>query len=105
VHTEIDPDVELGGDALLLKLLISNLLENANKYSGKEKNIWLVLQKKQRTVLQVRDEGEGIPDAEKEAVFQSFTASVTNKPARQKAPGWDCTFAKKLLPCMALPFN
>jgi two-component system sensor histidine kinase CiaH len=35
VQTRIEPDIELTGDALLLKLLISNLLENANIYSEK----------------------------------------------------------------------
>jgi signal transduction histidine kinase len=96
VHTEIDPDVELGGDALLLKLLISNLLENANKYSGKEKNIWLVLQKKQRTVLQVRDEGEGIPDAEKEAVFQKFYRIGNEQTRTTKGTGLGLYICKKI---------
>lgn len=33
---EIDTDIDITGDPLLLKLLVSNLLENAHKYSDKQ---------------------------------------------------------------------
>ena len=71
--TEINEEVELEGDTTLLKLLISNLLENANKYSPKEKAITLRLGKEAgKVLLEVADEGCGIPDEEKKAVFQKF---------------------------------
>ena len=96
VLTEIDPDIELRGDALLLKLLISNLLENANKYSDKGKNIWLALHRKQRTVLQVRDEGAGIADAEKEAVFQKFYRIGNEQTRTTKGTGLGLYICKKI---------
>ena len=73
VPTDIESDVMLTGDALLLKLLVSNLLENANKYSEKQKPIAVELQNEGgKPILKVMDEGIGIADSEKEAIFQKF---------------------------------
>lgn len=73
LKTSIHPDIELQGDALLLKLLLSNLLENANKYSGKDASIYCQLFTKERSIqLQVVDEGVGISNEEKRKVFDKF---------------------------------
>ena len=70
---EIEPEVEIVGDPLLLQMMINNLLENAIKYSPKEKPITLMLQKNdQSVILSMKDEGEGIPDDEKKKVFDKF---------------------------------
>lgn len=70
---DIEPEIEMEGDAFLLKLFISNLLENANKYSPKEKPIILKLQQLNNNIeLSVIDAGQGISDSEKEAVFKKF---------------------------------
>ncbi|RYF86308.1 MAG: GHKL domain-containing protein [Chitinophagaceae bacterium] len=73
LHCSIEDEVELKGDAMLLKLLLSNLLENANKYSPKEKEIVVTLTHQASQIcLEVMDEGEGIPDEEKKSVFKKF---------------------------------
>ena len=73
VVLETEEDVDLTGDALLLRLLVSNLLENANKYSAKDKPIVVRLQyQSSKAVLQVIDEGIGIADEEKGLIFQKF---------------------------------
>ncbi len=69
----IQPDIEMKGEPLLLQMLISNLLDNAIKYSDKESQIEFVLQKHNPYVLlSVSDEGIGIADAEKKKVFDKF---------------------------------
>lgn len=70
---KIDPDMEVKGDSLLLQMLCNNLVENAIKYSPKEKPITAVLQKKDSVIeLMVMDEGPGITDEEKKKIFVKF---------------------------------
>ena len=53
--------------------MMSNLLDNAIKYSGKDTKVEVALQKdNQYVVLSVHDEGIGIPDTEKKKVFDKF---------------------------------
>ena len=96
VHIHIVPDAELHGDALLLKLLISNLLENANKYSPKEKKISFSVQNERGITLQVRDEGTGIAEAEKEAVFQKFYRIGNEHTRTAKGTGLGLYICKKI---------
>jgi two-component system phosphate regulon sensor histidine kinase PhoR len=53
--------------------MILNLMDNARKYSGKSRqirvNVWA---QDREVVVEVRDNGLGIPPAEKEKVFQAF---------------------------------
>ncbi len=70
---QVEPDMEVKGDALLLQMLINNLLENAIKYSPKENPIKATLQKENSAIqLQVVDEGPGITNTEKEKIFTKF---------------------------------
>lgn len=65
--------IDIKGDALLLQMLINNLVENAIKYSPKEKVITCRLYRKDNTIqLSILDEGEGIPDSEKKKIFDKF---------------------------------
>ncbi|SRR6266496_201856 len=69
----IEPDMDVKGDPLLLQMLINNLVENAIKYSPKEKPITCQLkQDDNRIELHVINEGPGIPDKEKKNVFKKF---------------------------------
>jgi signal transduction histidine kinase len=72
--SEAEPDVDIKGDTLLLQMLINNLLENAVKYSPKEKEIvgTLVSKNERMVELSIKDEGEGVPDNEKTKIFQRF---------------------------------
>jgi two-component system sensor histidine kinase CiaH len=96
VHTRIEPGIEHTGDALLLKLLVSNLLENANKYSGKGTPVVVSLQKGRSVLLQVRDEGSGIADSEKEAVFQKFYRIGNEQTRTTKGTGLGLYICKKI---------
>jgi two-component system sensor histidine kinase KdpD len=65
------PMLEL--DAVLFEQVLFNLLDNASKYSQADTTISIRSQRdKDRVVLQVADEGEGIPPSELESVFDKF---------------------------------
>lgn len=69
----IQPEIELHGDPLLLQLMINNLLENAVKYSPKEKPVTCILEKNNSEImLHIKDEGYGIPEDEKKKIFAKF---------------------------------
>jgi signal transduction histidine kinase len=73
ITEQIEEDADMKGDALLLKMLVNNLLENAMKYSPKEEMITASLRKYRSGIeLQVKDNGPGIPDSEKQKVFDKF---------------------------------
>lgn len=59
------------GDTFLLQLAVSNLLDNAVKYSDATEPVFVQLSKTEGNVnVEVVDRGPGIPDAEKKRVFE-----------------------------------
>jgi len=73
IHDKIEDDADVKGDPLLLQMMINNLLENAIKYSPKESAVYAGLKKQGlETLLQVKDEGPGIPGDEKQKIFSKF---------------------------------
>jgi K+-sensing histidine kinase KdpD len=97
LQPQIGEEVEIVGDPLLLKLLVSNLLENANKYSPKNKPIQIKLyQQKEETHLEVIDEGEGIPDHEKKKVFEKFYRIGSEQTRRTQGTGLGLYLCKKI---------
>lgn len=94
---KIDDDIDIAGDPLLLKLLISNLLENANKYSSKEMQVVLELHKKSTAIeLQVKDEGCGIAQNEKKNVFKKFYRIGNEQTRKTKGTGLGLHLCKKI---------
>jgi signal transduction histidine kinase len=66
-------DFELPGDADLLRCLMENLIENAVKYSLKGGAITVNLkEEKESFCLQVIDQGRGMSEDERSAIFQRF---------------------------------
>jgi len=94
---KIQEDIDINGDPLLLKLLVSNLLENANKYSPKEKPIAIELKKNTEVMqLRVQDEGCGIEDNEKKNVFKKFYRIGNEKTRTAKGTGLGLYLCKKI---------
>lgn len=70
-------------DERLCRSILSNLLSNAMRYTPEDKLICLKLAKRQNTViLQVQDEGVGIPREDKRHLFEPFLRgrNVSNIP-------------------------
>jgi signal transduction histidine kinase len=96
-NEQIDVESEIKGDPLLLQMMISNLLENAVKYSGKDKPISCLLKKTRSTVaLNIIDEGIGISDKEKKRFLKNFTGPVMKPHEKHKEQVWDYISVIKL---------
>ncbi|MDB5251499.1 MAG: histidine kinase [Flaviaesturariibacter sp.] len=97
LHTDIGPGISLLGDPLLLRLLVSNLLENANKYSPAGAPVACCLYARQQAVvLAVTDEGIGISDDEKRNVFNKFYRVGNEQTRRTKGTGLGLFICRKI---------
>jgi two-component system, OmpR family, sensor histidine kinase SenX3 len=64
---------EISGDPDELRTAVSNILDNAVKYSGNEVDVSVQLGEEQkRLVLRVQDRGVGIPHSELKTIFKRF---------------------------------
>ena len=72
IHLTAGHDIYLTGDRLLLQMAVNNLLDNAIKYSGKEGKIEIDLKQNGHIKLLIKDEGKGVPDDEKNKIFNKF---------------------------------
>jgi two-component system, OmpR family, sensor histidine kinase CiaH len=95
---DIQPEIDITGDALLLQIMVNNLVENAVKYSSKEAAIECSLHRRNKTVLlQVIDEGPGIPDHEKKKVFEKFYRIGNETTRTTKGTGLGLYLVKKIV--------
>ena len=73
LRTEVEPGVALRGDRAQLGLLLSNLIDNALRYTPAKGAVCVRLNAAEsRAVLQVHDTGQGIPAGELSRVFERF---------------------------------
>ena len=82
LRLDVEPGVMIRGDRHLLSQAVANLLDNALKYGGGEVRL-SAHQREGRAALEVSDTGPGIPETEREAVFDRF---VRLEPSRS-TPG------------------
>jgi len=94
---EIQNDNELKGDSLLLQILVNNLLENAVKYSSKGSIIKVRLHKGiGEVIMNVSDEGPGVPDVEKKNIFNKFYRIGNETTRATKGSGLGLYLCKKI---------
>ena len=93
----IGPEIEIAGDPLLLQLMISNLIENAVKYSPKEKPIICKLNRPGKDVLMnIIDEGIGIADTEKTKIFEKFYRTGNESTRKTQGTGLGLYLCRKI---------
>jgi len=82
--TEVEPGekVILEGDPMALRRLVANLLENAVKFGGGARA--RVFQQAGNAIVEIDDNGPGIPDKDAEKVFDPF---YRREPSRSRQTG------------------
>lgn len=88
ISLDIEQNIFYSGDKELLPSVFINLIENAIKYSFDEIIIQIVLKTiNNKHVLEVKDNGIGILDKEKETVFLKFYRSGSENTRKTKGTG------------------
>lgn len=94
----IDPDIHVAGNAEMLQQIVVALLDNAHKYSPHDQPITLRLSQDATHVnLAVADLGEGIPDDQKEAIFQRFYRVDQSRSQEIEGSGLGLAIVKQLV--------
>ncbi|MEH0158223.1 ATP-binding protein [Limibacter armeniacum] len=73
VYTHTGEAIDFKTDGQLLKNILINLISNAIKYSGNDKNIWVTSSNEENDItISVKDEGIGIPETDQQYLFSRF---------------------------------
>lgn len=84
----IEPKLLLNIDTDLFPSILINLIENAIKYSYDHVNVEVNLRSQhQKPLLEVKDQGSGILEEEKQQVFQKFFRSGNENTRKTKGTG------------------
>lgn len=98
LNASVKKDIYFTGDRLMLQMAINNLLDNAVKYSAKEKEINVALQHENAAInLSVSDEGKGIAAGEKEKIFNKFYRAGDVHTRNAKGTGLGLYLTKKIV--------
>jgi signal transduction histidine kinase len=88
----------VNGDKMLLQMAVNNLLENAVKYTPEDKVISVQLTESNKmAVLQVIDQGHGIPDKEKRKIFNKFYRVGNEETRKTKGTGLGLYLTSKIV--------
>ena len=86
------------GEPLMLQMLVNNLLENALKYSPKDKPIQALVKLENGKVLfQVLDNGPGINDEEKKKIWDKFYRIGDERTRTSKGTGLGLYLCKRIV--------
>lgn len=98
IETNIQNGVRLSGDPFALASVVTNLLENAVKYSGPCAKVRVGLSKVNgHPFLTVSDNGPGIEDEEKMLIFDKFYRVGDEKVRKTKGTGLGLFIVKEVL--------
>ncbi|NNC86474.1 MAG: HAMP domain-containing histidine kinase [Bacteroidia bacterium] len=99
IHQNIEPDLEMFGDADAIESVINNLLQNAEKYSSNNKaEVHVDLKRNKKHIeLIFKDKGIGIPGEERENVFTAFYRIGNEETRKTKGTGLGLYIAKYII--------
>ncbi|MEY4603641.1 MAG: hypothetical protein RIT43_933 [Bacteroidota bacterium] len=88
LEVEVAENLVVSSDKFFLESILTNLIDNAIKYAGEEALIHISARKDLHSfTFEISDNGPGIPDTEKKAVFHKFYRSGLEETRSQKGSG------------------
>jgi signal transduction histidine kinase len=98
INAEIEPKIEITGDKFALTSVVTNLIENAIKYSGPCEVVDVKLYSRNSKIyLEVADHGIGIADNEKSRIFDKFYRVGSEDTRNTKGTGLGLYIVKEVL--------
>lgn len=98
INAEIEPKIEMTGDKFALTSVVTNLIENAIKYSGPCEIVDVKLYSREGKIfLAVADHGIGIADIEKSRIFDKFYRVGSEDTRNTKGTGLGLYIVKEVL--------
>ncbi len=98
VITDIDDDILIHADPMALTSIVTNLLDNAAKYSKIGSPIVFSLKNERNHItLQFKDEGIGIVETDKNMIFNKFYRSGNEETRKTKGTGLGLYIVKNLV--------
>ena len=98
INAEIEPKIAITGDKFALTSVVTNLIENAIKYSGPCEVVDVRLYSRDNKIfLEVADHGIGISDTEKPRIFDKFYRVGSEDTRNTKGTGLGLYIVKEVL--------
>ncbi len=95
IKSEFEPLFSVKMDVDLMRQVFSNLIENAIKYSPDNSRILVTTEEQEgKIIIQVADQGQGIPEAEIANIFMKFYRAKAAKNSTTKGSGLGLYLAK-----------
>lgn len=94
----VEKELQLTADRIMVESMVSNLVDNALKYAGREKIISIYARKEAgKCVFGVSDQGQGIPKSQRSQIFQKFYRAQDEETRSQKGSGLGLFIVKELV--------
>ena len=88
LSVQIEEGLHIFADKNAMSVLIFNLLENAWKYSHEDRNIFVkTITANDKIIIEIGDNGVGIPEKEKQKIFDKFYRIGNEETRRTKGTG------------------
>jgi len=95
INSSIQPDIFLNCDRQDIGHILSTLIDNAIKHSEPEKRVEVgLIKEKNNIILQVKNEGETIPEEQREKIFERFYRIDKSRNRNEKRYGLGLAIAK-----------
>lgn len=98
VHTDIANGINFKVDPFVIDTIFNNLLENAQKYAGKNALVTLYAYiEGENIICGVKDDGPGIPEQFRNEIFEKFTRIGNEETRIEKGTGLGLYIVKELV--------